>query len=268
MNVNQERLTFVSVLFERPVSDLSPVQLWQRLDSAVSGEDRLLAAVDLVKRGEFEARQELAQLMLHSPVQALRELGCLIFCCAARHEDIPLWGQYVTRLIEAGNQEELKRALSCASYTLSPQVVPYLLAVLESWEDEELEERVRVVLDLLFPYRSFLAEETTVEDILSAFEAEFDVLESPLYFYEGEPVFPGVWTKELLARAMQARYDKEPLYMTYVPTLLSLWTGTDCPAYDSDPIDDATIERLYEYVKQMTGQRWERGTKYFFGRPV
>lgn len=267
--LNTNKLTYVQVLFDRPipVQDISTIR---KSFYDIKGDEiqKIVSIVDLLKLGEFSIKSELLKIMMESSDKQIRNLCCRLYCCVAQHSDIPLLESYVMKIITQGDDDELKSFITSSQYSLSPEVVPLLLALLDDWEDTEIEERIRSVLDELFPVIDFFDEDVSIDDIRQVFVNLFDEIDGDVYYHGGLPVFPGIWTKELLERAIEAKNQKSALYMTNIPTLLSLWTGKDCPTYFDTLIDDKKINELFEYIKTIAMMNWEKGSKYFFGHKI
>jgi hypothetical protein len=81
---------------------------------------------------------------------------------------------------------------SCARETLSPEVVLYLLALLEEWDDTVVEEVIRDSLDGIMDYTEELDWNATVDEIGSYYMEWMNTFLPTFYYYNGEPVFQGI----------------------------------------------------------------------------
>ncbi len=127
---------------------------------------------------------------------------------------------------------------SCARETLSPEVVPYLLALLEEWDDTVVEEVIRDSLDHMMDYTENFDWNASVDEIGSYYREWMNTLSPTFYYYSGEPVFPGNLTKSLVQRAFAIRGENTPVKMKSVPILLSVWSGKKCPLQYKTVIDE------------------------------
>lgn len=261
--------TFNEILYMRSVSELSKDEIWQLFRDVSLEEAKIVYLVDLLKLGDFSAKKEIAKLMLESSDTNIRKLSCQIFCCVATHSDIEILQNYLEQVQNNDDEDELEDELedfvSFSVYTLSPGAISLLLDLLETWEGD-IESSIQVALDSFFPGLDFQNENSLKE--IRAFYTRKREEHQAFYVFEGEPAFPGNWTKDLLERAAIARYYGETLNQTSIPTLLSLWSGVDCPAYFVTTIDNAMFERLLIYVKKLASMKWEKGSKYFFGHKI
>jgi len=265
---NNQKITFAGVIYKRAISSLDRNKIWEIIHSTPKEETKLLAIVDLLKLGDFSVKTELIKMMMESSDCKIRLLCCRIFCCIANHSDCSLFRAYLENILERGDEAELKDFVLCSQYTLSPEILPYLLALLSEWEGSEIEEKVRIVLGELFPFINFLSEDVSVNMIEEIFAEKISLIDKEIYFYHGEPSFPGVWTKELLERAIDARWQGDVLRQTFTPSILSLWSGEVCPAFFLTKIDDDMIGNLHTYVKQIAFTKWDKGCKYFYGHKI
>jgi hypothetical protein len=62
----------------------------------------------------------------------------MVDCFVARHEDIA----FIGRLAERFEHEEVETIVVTAPETLSPEIVPYLFALLEPYDDTSIEKDI------------------------------------------------------------------------------------------------------------------------------
>ncbi|MEQ7054505.1 Imm47 family immunity protein [Paenibacillaceae sp. P-4] len=270
MNINQE-LSFSQVLFGRPIPDMSKSKIWSLFHSSSNEVNKLLYLIDLLKLGDFSAKKELSTIMLETSQSEVRKLSCQIFCCVAQHSDINILTDYLGTLFEYEDEDEFDDELQdfvlFSIYTLSPSIVPILLDLLDEWEGE-VESSIKMSLDFLYPGFSSFSDEIPLEETREYYMEKSSESESGSYIFGGMPVFPGDLSKKMLERAAIARYHGEVLQQTHIPTLLSLWSGIDSPAYFFSKIDDDMMGKLFSYVNEIAYMKWEKGCKYFFGWKV
>jgi len=123
--------------------------------------------------------------------------------------------------------------------TLSLQAIPYLLSLAQIWEGTRLEERLIDACSGLYPLY------TDQESILAEVEPFYRELMGKVsiedYYYEGIPAFAGDLTKELMQGAAQAKLEQRELRMSIIPSLLSIWSGVECPVEYTSLLDDDTV---------------------------
>lgn len=67
--------------------------------------------------------------------------------------------------LSGASENSVATFASCAIDTMSYQVIPYLLALLEEWEDTEVEDGIRNSLEILLNYSEVCGENAAVDDI-------------------------------------------------------------------------------------------------------
>ncbi|OAB35030.1 hypothetical protein PGLA_22665 [Paenibacillus glacialis] len=68
-------------------------------------------------------------------------------------------------------------------YTLSYDAIPYLLAMLEEWEDTNVEDTIRNSLDIMLNYSDTLDEKATVDEIGSLYLDYIKGINNEKYYY-------------------------------------------------------------------------------------
>jgi Immunity protein 47 len=184
-----------------------------------------------------------------------------VFCSVCTHEDL----RKVENLnfLSRVSEDNAYVFASCARETLSPEVVPYLLTLLEEW-DTIVEEVIRDSLDGIRDYTEKLNWNATVDEIGSYYREWMNTLLPTFYYYNREPVFPGNLTKTLVQRAFAAREQNTPVKMESIPILLSVWSGTKCPVHYETLMDEEVFQQLTDYIDTLLEGSWERGRKYFY----
>ncbi len=187
----------------------------------------------------------------------------MVDCFVARHEDIA----FIGRLAERFEHEEVETIVVTAPETLSPEIVPYLLALLEPCDDTSIEKDILSSINMLFPF-GYDGGPVTLSELRDRFAGLARTLEPGRYYFQGVPVFPGNWTKELIEVAARARFNKSKFPLVHLPTLLSVCSGERCPVFYGDEVDDATFRKILDYTKVLASMTWNAGTKYFYRHPV
>ncbi|MED1666333.1 Imm47 family immunity protein [Brevibacillus laterosporus] len=226
----------------------------------------ILNLTEILKLGDFSVKNALIQLMNNTKDEATLNLCIRVFCSVATHDDI----RNVNNLKFLGNipYDALRTFITCSTETLSYEVVPYLLAILEEWNDvEEVVVAVKDALDLIVGYENILGEDASIDDI-GEYYLNIKNLDAKKYYYEKNLAFPGDLSKMLIERAMVSMNKREMLKMAVIPTLLSIWSGNKCPVEYDTIISDDSYRNIISYVKVLSDMDWKKGEKYFYGYNV
>ncbi|RAS80681.1 hypothetical protein A4R27_13055 [Priestia endophytica] len=175
----------------------------QNIRASLTEEGKLISLIELFKRGDFSLKSVFMHLMNSTGNEKLLNLCIHVFCSVCTHEDL----RKVENLnfLSRVSEENAYVFASCARETLSPEVVPYLLALLEEWDDTVVEEVIRDSLDGIMDYTEKLNWNATVDEIGSYYIEWMNTLLPTFYYYNREPVFPGNLTQSLVQRAFTAR---------------------------------------------------------------
>jgi hypothetical protein len=216
-----------------------------------------------LKNGHFEARAALETFILECADYQVRRQAIRLYCFAARHADIA----FIGRLAERLEHDEVETIAVTAPDTLSPEIIPYLLALLEPYEGTAIEKSILSSIDMLFPF-GYDDGQVNLPRLRDHFAGLAHKLEAGRYYFKGVPAFPGTWTKELIEVAALARHKKTRFPLVHVPTLLSVFSGEWCPVFYGDVVDDGTFQKVLDYAKVLAGMTWDPGMKYFYHHPV
>jgi hypothetical protein len=249
------------VWFGPPATAATRRELAAAATAAGSNYDRAIAATELLKLGNFSARRQLLDAMSGADVK-LRNACCAVYCATARHDDIGL----LMEALDPAAESDVKAFALYGSHTLSLHTVPYLLALLETWEGTSLEQKLGDALQALFPPDDNRA--STFEALREFYGGLADRFDPAVYYLWGKPAFAGDLTRRLITLAAEAKRLGKPLEAFEVPMLLSVWCGLECPVSFASVIDDTTMGRILAYVKSIASMEWRRGGKYFYGHAV
>jgi hypothetical protein len=193
----------------------------------------------------------------------VRRQAIRLYCFAARHEDVA----FIGRLAERLEHDEVETIAVTAPDTLSPEIIPYLLVLLEPYEGTEIEKDILSSLNMLLPfgYDGGPVSLSELRDRFAGFAKKFG---AGRYYFKGVPAFPGAWTKELIEVAAHARHNKTKFSLVHVPTLLSVFSGERCPVFYGDVVDNESFQKVLDYTKLLAGKSWDPGMKYFYHHPV
>ncbi|MBU3177789.1 hypothetical protein KPL47_15770 [Clostridium estertheticum] len=247
-------------------NDISKEELWYKVNNEKDERKKLLIIIDLLKLGDFSAKQLLIEIMNTSNDDGVINLCIRVFCSIAEHNDI-LKNDNLKMLSES-DDDAVNVFETYSKQALSYEVVPYLLVLLEEWEDTNVEATIRDALYYILDYQESTSESASVDEIGEFYINKRDEIDIEKYYYKGELAFPGVLTKILLdASIISRKYGKELKEIT-IPTMLSIWSGIECPVQYYTIVDDEIMRKVFDYVKQLSKMNWEKGCKYFYGHKI
>ena len=228
-----------------------------------SNKAKLLALCDELKQGHFQARTPLETFILGCDDYEVRRQAIRLYCFVARHEDIA----FIGHLAERFEHDDVETIAVTAPDTLSPKIIPYLLALLKPYEGTAIERNILSSVNMLFPF-GHDGSQVMVSDLRGRFAGLAQKLQPGRYYFKGVLAFPGTWTKELIEAAAHARHNNTRFPLLHIPTLLSISSGERCPVFHGDTVDDATFQSILDYVKLLSRMSWNPGMKYFYHHPL
>ncbi|MBO1581402.1 Imm47 family immunity protein [Bacillus sp. XF8] len=246
----------------RPIESISNIK--KNILHAKTEKEVLLNVIELFKAGDFSQKQLLIQLMNHTNDESVLNLCIRIFCSIATHEDIRN-SNNLTFLASAS--EYIVDTFSSAAVTsLSMGIIPYLLVLLEEWDEiTDTSMVIRNSIDFFINYQDVIGEEASVEEIGGFYLNYTKYCDVEKYYFYQSPVFPGDLTKILFERVIRAAHHEEPLKMEFIPSLLSIWTGEKVPADYYTIICNDNYKDFVTYIDTISKRSWESGQKYFYG---
>ena len=248
------------------LNNISKDELWHKINNENDERKKLLIIIDLLKLGDFSAKQLLIKTMNESNDDSVINLCLRVFCSIAEHSDISK--NENLEILSDSNDDAVNVFVTYSKQTLSYEVVPYLLALLEEWEDTYIETTIRDALQDILNYQESISEGASVDEIGEFYINKKDKIDVEKYYYKGELAFPGILTKKLLDASALSRKDGKELKEITIPTILSIWSGIECPVQYYTVVDDEIMRKVFDYVKQLSKMNWEKGCKYFYGHKI
>ena len=150
---------------------------------------------------------------------------------------------------------------------MSYEVVPYLLALWDEWEDSnsDIEYAIKDALDNYFYDQKLSMEEATKEEVEGLWMLVGDQKELDTYYYKGCPVFPGMFAKEIMT-SLYVGIQAEGKFHKYLQSaLLSTYTGKRVPVKVNEIISRRDIDSMIDYIEYVSKRDWVEGRKYFYG---
>ncbi|URZ02825.1 Imm47 family immunity protein [Clostridium felsineum] len=247
-------------------NNISKEELLNKINNENDEKKKLLAIIDLLKLGDFSAKQLLIKMMNESNNYSVVNLCLRVFCSIANHSDI--YKNENLKLLSNADDDAVNVFVAYSKQALSYEVVPYLLALLDEWEDTNVEISIRDALQDILNYQESISANASVDEIGEFFINKREKIDAEKYYYKGNLAFPGVLTKKLLdASAFSRKFGTELKEIT-IPTMLSIWSGIECPVEYYTIVNDEIMKKVFDYVKQISKMNWEKGCKYFYGHKI
>ncbi|WP_242218405.1 Imm47 family immunity protein [Bacillus cereus group sp. BfR-BA-01380] len=239
--------------------------LKSKLKDVTTEKECFLFINELLKLGDFSVKGLLIQLMNSTQDEVILNLCTRLFCSIATHDDLLETNNL--NFLSSASEDGVHTFAASAGETLSYHVVPYLLTLLEEWEDTFVEKTIRNELAWMLGIKDEYYELSIEElgEICSEFVKNNDMKE---YYYHNRLSFSGDLVKELMPRVMISLREKTTFDIDTIPSTLSIWSGIKCPIQYGTIITDEKYRELMLYIDSLTKKEWKIGEKYFYGHLV
>lgn len=229
-----------------------------------SATKQLLKILAELQEGNFEQISELTKISQISQDSDIRRSALRLFLSAASHDDIPLLGNMLDETSEAVVNDFCYFAES----SLSPQILPYLLAMFETWEGTDIGEQICQTIGYVI--NSLPAQDgyCSQDELVNECKQFLNTHDQKKYFYAGSEFFVGTLTKEMISEMMLCKSKSKPYFSNQLPSILSISTGIKCPLQAGIQITDIVVEKVMHYVKALSEKKWIPGRKYFYGNLI
>ena len=245
-------------------STLSPSEIKENILKAVTETEVLFNLIELYKIGDFTQKTLLIQLMNQTKDETVLNLCIRVFLAVATHDDLKDSNHF--QFLSEGTEETINTFASAAITSLSLNIIPYLLALLEEWN--EISDTATIIkdsIDFFLDFEECIGEDAIVDEIGDFYFKYCDENDTESYYFQQNLVFPGDLAKKLIQRVMIAANNEEPLRMEVIPSLLSIWTGEKVPGDYSTIISASNYKNFIHYINGLSIKNWEKGQKYFYG---
>lgn len=250
------------------VSPLSIEELHRQLDQSTNQVEMVLSLTELLKKGDFSVKSRLIKLMNETDDNEVLDLCIRLFCSVCTNEDL----KNIDNLGFLGrvSEDNIFTFVTGAIETMSNEVIPYLFAIWEDWEDVDLDidNAIRDSLNAFLDYRLVLADDAELSEIAELYTRKVEYLDFSKYYYRESPVFPGDFTKELVDSLLKSASLQRKSNSYLQVSLLSIFTGVRVPLNMDKIIENSDIQSIYQYIDQLITNDWKKGMKYFYGHPV
>ena len=243
---------------------LAKSEIKEKILKSVTETEVLFNLIELFKTGDFNQKPLLVQLMNQTKDEAVLNLCIRVFLSVATHEDLRDTNNL--RFLSEVTEETVDTFASAATSSLTLEVIPYLLALLEEWEEvSDTATIIRDSIDSFINFEEQIGEDATRDEIGNFYFKYYQEKDTDSYYFQHNLVFPGDLAKKLIQRVMIAANNEEPLKMELIPSLLSIWTGKRVPADYNTIISASNYKDFINYINELSSENWEKGQKYFYG---
>lgn len=247
------------------VSPLSLEELKTNLESISDEKECVLLLAEILKKGDFSVKPLLIELMNQTKDESVLNLCIRLFCSICTNEDLRDVSNL--RCLSDASEFAIFTFVTGAVEMMSYEVVPYLFALWDEWEDSnsDIDYAIKDALDNYFYDQKLSMEEATKEEIEELWMIVGDQKELDTYYYKGCPVFPGMFAKEIMT-SLYAGIQAEGKFHTYLQSaLLSTFTGKRVPVNVNEIISRKDIYSMMDYIEDVSKRDWVEGRKFFYG---
>lgn len=245
----------------------SQTEIKENILNAVSEKEVLFNLIELYKMGDFTQKSLLIQLMNQTKDEAVLNLCIRVFLAVATHDDIRNSNNF--GFLSEGSEVTINTFASAAITSLSLDIIPYLLALLEEWDEiSDTAIIIRDSIDFFLNFEEQIGEEVTVEEVGDFYSKYCDEHDTESYYFQQNLAFPGDLAKKLIQRVLTAANNNEPLRIELIPSLLSIWSGEKVPGDYSTIISASNYKDFIDYINGLSTKSWEKGQKYFYGHKL
>lgn len=243
---------------------LANSEIKEKILKSVTETEVLFNLIELFKIGDFTQKTLLIQLMNQTRDESVLNLCIRVFLSVATHDDLRDLNNL--RFLSEVTEETVNTFASAAPTSLSLDVIPYLLALLEDWD--EISDTATIIRDSIDSFINFeerIGENATINEIGNFYFMYCQEKDTESYYFQQNLAFPGDIAKKLIQRVMVAANNEETLKMELIPSLLSIWTGERVPANYYTVVSASNYKGFIDYINGLLSKNWERGQKYFYG---
>lgn len=243
---------------------LANSEIKEKILKSVTETEVLFNLIELFKIGDFTQKTLLIQLMNQTRDESVLNLCIRVFLSVATHDDLRDLNNL--RFLSEVTEETVNTFASAAPTSLSLDVIPYLLALLEDWD--EISDTATIIRDSIDSFINFeerIGENATIDEIGNFYFMYCQEKDTESYYFQQNLAFPGDIAKKLIQRVMVAANNEETLKMELIPSLLSIWTGERVPANYYTVVSASNYKGFIDYINGLLSKNWERGQKYFYG---
>lgn len=248
-------------------SVLSTSEIKDKILNSLTEKDILFNVLELFKIGDFTQKALLIELMNQTKDESVLNLCIRVFLSVATHNDLRETKNL--HFLSEGTEETVNTFASAATTSLSLEIIPYLLALLEDWDEiSDTDRIIRDSIDSFINFEEHIGEEATIDEVGHFYFKYYQENDVESYYFQENLAFPGDLAKKMIQRVMISANNEEPLKMELIPSLLSIWTGEKTPGDYNTIINAYKYTAFIDYVNGLSRKAWEKGKKYFYGHEL
>ena len=226
--------------------------------------DKMISYIKEFQNGDFQRKEEFVDFFLNASDDNILVIGMRLFMAIASHEDFELLEEFLSE----SEEDELYVFLAFVEEALSLQVLPYLLALYETWEDTEVGDDIAMHICNMLGVTYHEEENYDVEQLGRLFIEFANNHDLNQYYYDGEPFYTGEMTKKIIQIAMECRQREGEFYTDELSSIISNTCGKECPVAYGIVVSDSKIKEILDYVSDVSKFECGKGEKYFYGNKV
>lgn len=226
--------------------------------------DKMIGYIKEFQQGEFQRKAEFVDFFLNASDDNILVIGMRLFMAIASHEDFELLEEFLSE----GEEDELYTFLAFVEESLSLQVIPYLLALYETWEDTEVGDDIAMHICNMLGVTYHEEETYDVEQLGNIFVEFSNNHDLNQYYYDGELFYTGEMTKKIIQIAMECHNSEMEFYTDELSSILSNTCGKECPVAYGITVNDSKIKEILDYVSDVSKFACGKGEKYFYGNKI
>lgn len=239
-------------------------EIKEKILNSITEKEVLFNLIELFKTGDFTQKPLLFQLMNQTRDESVLNLCIRMFLAVGSHDD--LRDSNNLRFLSEVTEETVNTFASAATTSLSLDIIPYLLALLEEWaEISDTAIIIRDSIDFFINFEEEIGEDATIDEVGNFYFNYCEEMDTESYYFQQKLAFPGDLAKKLIERVMIAANNEEPLKMELIPSLLSIWSGEKVPGDYNTVINASNYKEFIGYIDRLSSENWEKGQKYFYG---
>lgn len=229
-----------------------------------SEEEIFLNILTKFKNGNFEDKEKLLDLINKSNNSLLVKLSIKLFCCVASNDDF-----FNLDFNIFLDDYKFLVFISYAKESISLQIIPYLLELLENIEGTDEGEQILYTIGYIIDYDDAIDTICSFEEVYEEYKNFIKKIDTNKYYYYGKEIFLGDLTKQLILETMYClNISKKPFPYIDIPFILSINTGIKCPIQPQMIVNDIIVKRVFDYVDKISNLNIEKGNKYFYGYKI
>ena len=229
----------------------------------LKSEEMIEKYIDEFGRGNFQNMKEFANCCSKRNDKQVFLKACKDFAAICTHKDF----ESIKDFLASADEDSLQMFLPCISDTRSLQSIPYLLALMEKWENTEIGIMIhRIIMDMLGkPCDVVKADVEECGREFAEFSKNHDLQQ---YYFKGQVINYGEFTKKLILIAMSCKNANQPFFGGEISNLFKISFGIECPVKDGEMVTDEKVAQIFAFVKKIADINPKPGAKYYLGKKI